>query len=263
MMGLRYGMPSLIEYNSIEENMILCKQLHLDFIELNMNMFYCLPENNDIEHLKQLKLKYDLRFTMHFPEEIDFGCYYREISEANIALFKRFANYGNQIGVEKINIHLQPGTLVTLPDKKVWSYEKYVNQYVIRLKQALKQLIKIAENYHIQICIENASVPPYLVPVFLKIADIDGLCFTYDIGHDAKANFNVEQLYKELDTKVKHMHLHDYDLKTDHQVLFKGIINLYDRLSFAKKNEMTVVIEIKSIESLMKSVENLKMRSLI
>ena len=32
------GMPSLIECSSLEENAILCRQLGLDFIELNMNL---------------------------------------------------------------------------------------------------------------------------------------------------------------------------------------------------------------------------------
>jgi len=38
---MQYGMPTLIETNSIEECAALCKELHLDFIELNMN----LPQN--------------------------------------------------------------------------------------------------------------------------------------------------------------------------------------------------------------------------
>ena len=36
-----FGMPTLIELNSIKENVELCKELNLNFIELNMNMPYC------------------------------------------------------------------------------------------------------------------------------------------------------------------------------------------------------------------------------
>ena len=38
---LDFGMPTLIELNSIKENVELCKELNLNFIELNMNMPYC------------------------------------------------------------------------------------------------------------------------------------------------------------------------------------------------------------------------------
>ena len=33
-----FGMPTLIETNSLEECAALCKNLQLDFIELNMNL---------------------------------------------------------------------------------------------------------------------------------------------------------------------------------------------------------------------------------
>lgn len=35
---LEFGMPTLIENCTLEENVALCRELELDFIELNMNM---------------------------------------------------------------------------------------------------------------------------------------------------------------------------------------------------------------------------------
>lgn len=35
---LRFGMPTLIELNRLEDTMKLCKKLNLDFFELNMNL---------------------------------------------------------------------------------------------------------------------------------------------------------------------------------------------------------------------------------
>ncbi|QVK17834.1 sugar phosphate isomerase/epimerase [Mycoplasmatota bacterium] len=261
-MKLKYGMPSLVEFNSIEENVLFCKKLQLDFVELNMNMFYCLPENNNIKKINLLRDKYQIDFTMHFPEEIDFGTFYEEVQDANIALFQRYVEYGAKIGVETINVHLLPGVRITLPDKIVWSYEKNIDKYITNLTEAFKKLIAIAKPYHIKVCIENTRVPSFLENVFLKLKNIEDLYFTYDIGHDAKSNYNVEPIYQKLGEKVKHMHLHDYDKVTDHQVLFKGIINLYDKLEFAKRNQMRVVIEVKTTEALKKSVENLLIRHL-
>ncbi|WP_259473503.1 hypothetical protein [Clostridium estertheticum] len=38
MKKIDFGMPTLIETNSIESCVKLCKELGLDFIELNMNL---------------------------------------------------------------------------------------------------------------------------------------------------------------------------------------------------------------------------------
>ncbi|HEY8364172.1 MAG TPA: sugar phosphate isomerase/epimerase [Haloplasmataceae bacterium] len=261
-MKMKFGMPTLIEYNSLEENMSLCNKLQLSFLELNMNFPYCLPENIDINKVKKLKDQYKLDFTMHFPEEIDFGSPYIEIQKANIDLFKRFLEYGSKLGVSKINIHVSSGVITTLPHKKVYMYELELDNYIKRLKKALEMLVKLAYPYQIDVCVENTICPPFMKKVFLSLKDIEGLAFTYDTGHDAKENFIMDPIYQILGDKVKHMHLHDYDKITDHQILFKGIINIYERIEFAKRNNMTVLIEVKTIEALSKSVENLKMRHL-
>ena len=40
-------MPILVEFHSLEENIELCHELNLDFIELNLDIPYCFPENMD------------------------------------------------------------------------------------------------------------------------------------------------------------------------------------------------------------------------
>lgn len=37
-MNIKFGMPTLIELSTISDCVKLCKELNLDFIELNMNM---------------------------------------------------------------------------------------------------------------------------------------------------------------------------------------------------------------------------------
>ena len=50
---MNFGMPTLVEYNSIYENTKLCKNLDLDFVELNLDLPYCFPENCDIKNRKE------------------------------------------------------------------------------------------------------------------------------------------------------------------------------------------------------------------
>ena len=262
-MKLKYGMPTLIEYNTLEENVKLCSELELSFIELNLGMSYCLPENNSIDNLIKLKEKHKLEFILYFPEEIDFGSPYREIQNANIALFKRFVDYGRKIGVPLINIHLLPGRRVILPDRDVWLNELRLDNYITLLKTIFKQLVDIADSHQILVCVENCVMPVFFKQVLSNLREVAGLYFTYNVGHDAKTNYILKSAFYNIGNRVKHIHLHDYDKNNDHQVLFKGIINLYDKLDFARKHKTRVLIEMKTVADLRTSVHNLKMRHLI
>jgi len=50
-----YGMPTLIEIKSLEDTISLCKELDLNFIELNMNLpQYQVEELEDTNHFIEL-----------------------------------------------------------------------------------------------------------------------------------------------------------------------------------------------------------------
>ena len=59
------GMPQLYEYDNIEDNLKLAKELGLDFIELNLNFGYCRKEMEQ-GTVKALLEKYGIRATLHF-----------------------------------------------------------------------------------------------------------------------------------------------------------------------------------------------------
>lgn len=67
-----FGMPTLIELNGLEETMVLCQELGLHFVELNMNLpQYQLNHLEKIEELKRLKDKYPLFYTIHLDENLN------------------------------------------------------------------------------------------------------------------------------------------------------------------------------------------------
>ena len=70
MQRVSYGMPQLIELNSVEENVRLCSQLGLDFIELNCNLPSCQPETMNVHYLNLLKDQYGIKsFILHFQQK--------------------------------------------------------------------------------------------------------------------------------------------------------------------------------------------------
>ena len=87
---MKLGMPILFEYDSIEENINLAKELNLDFIELNLNFGYCRYE---LEHNKELKNKLkeaSLETTIHFYDEADMASY-EEVFEGYFKLLKKYS----------------------------------------------------------------------------------------------------------------------------------------------------------------------------
>ena len=60
-MNIKFGMPTLIEKDNIVDNVLLCKELGLSFVELNMNLPYCMPENISSKELLAIKEKYGVQ----------------------------------------------------------------------------------------------------------------------------------------------------------------------------------------------------------
>lgn len=121
---LRFGMPTLIELDRLEDTMKLCKKLNLDFIELNMNspqfQIECL-ENT--EYLRSLMGQYQIRFTIHLDENLNVCDLNRAVAEAYIDTVERTIEVAKALDVYILNIHINHGVHFTLPGQKVYLFE--------------------------------------------------------------------------------------------------------------------------------------------
>ena len=104
-----FGIPTLIETNTLKDCAVLCKDLNLDFIELNMNLPQYQLQNIDVSHFNDVANKYGIFYTIHLDENLnisDFNSYiadgYRRTVVETIALAK-------DLGVSIINMHLSRG----------------------------------------------------------------------------------------------------------------------------------------------------------
>lgn len=69
---MEFGMPTLIENKNLSESASLCRELELDFIELNMNLpMYQVEEIGKIQNLKDIAAKYRIGYTIHLDENFD------------------------------------------------------------------------------------------------------------------------------------------------------------------------------------------------
>jgi len=259
-MSLRLGMPTLIEIEDISQTIKICQKLNLSFIELNMNLPFNLLENLDAKLVKILQKDSGIGFTLHLPDELDLAHFDSSIREGNVNCCRKAIEWAYDARVDLINLHINKGTYFTLPDKKVFIYERYEEQFLENIFESFKKISLLAGKNDIKICVENSEnfFIPYINKTLSKISQLSQISFTYDVGHDAKCEYKERDAIMRYENKIKHMHLHDFDGNTDHKKLFSGSIDIKDRLSFAKQKDMSVVIEVKTLEALIDSVNRIQ-----
>lgn len=252
---LKLGMPTLIETDTLEACAVLCKELGLDFIELNMNLPQYQTGAVDVAHFKAVADRYGLFYTIHLDENLnvsDFNPYiaegYRRTVAETIALAKK-------LGAPVLNMHLSRGVYFTLPDKKVYLFSEYKEPYLKSIRDFRQMCEEAIGGDDIRICIENCSGYPAFQKEALEIllaSPVFGL--TFDIGHNHSCGGADEPYILEHKAHLYHMHLHDASGRKDHLALGAGELDLGKYLALAKEQNCRIVLETKTIEGLKQSV---------
>lgn len=267
---ISYGMPTLIENKTLDDNIALCRKLGLSFIELNMNF----PEYqiDIIENDKQFYKKADeagIYYTIHLDENLDIADFnplvknaYLETVRRTIGVAKGFIGLKDKYGKKEqpltINMHMNHGIFITLPDRKVQMYERNFDTYI----NAFRAFVELCEEWigesDIKIAIENTSgFREYEKRAIEYMLEKDCFVLTWDIGH-SKATKEVDVPFiLQHKNKLKHFHIHDgkENPPMNHLALGDGEINLTGRLKLAEECNARCVIETKTIEALEQSVE--------
>lgn len=271
---LHFGMPTLIELNSLKENIELCKKLKLNFIELNMNipLFSVLgieDENNFelkkiIEELNFYQKEFGIYFTIHLDENFNFADSNIYIKNAYLKTLKAVIKNSKKINCPIINMHLNKGIYFTLPTEKVFLFEKYKEEFNNSLEEFIKFCNCEISDSNIFISIENTDGwTDFEKKSIKKILMNKNFSLTFDIGH-SQAIGNIDQNFiLKNKSKLKHFHIHDGTLPNvarkqfgkNHLQLGTGNINLKEKIYLAKETNSRCVIETKTVESLVESVK--------
>ena len=274
---LHFGMPTLIELNSLKENVELCKKLKLNFIELNMNipLFSVLgieDENNFelkkiIEELNFYQKEFGIYFTIHLDENFNFADSNIYIKNAYLKTLKAVIKNSKKINCPIINMHLNKGIYFTLPTEKVFLFEKYKEEFNNSLEEFIKFCNCENSDSNIFISIENTDGwTDFEKKSIEKILMNKNFSLTFDIGHSqAIGNIDQDFILKNK-SKLKHFHIHDGTLPNaatkqfgkNHLQLGTGNINLKEKIYLAKETNSRCVIETKTVDTLKKSVSYLK-----
>ena len=282
---MQYGMPTLIENQTLEQNIALCRRLGLSFIELNMNFpEYQLEQLERTDKLIEAAEKARIYYTIHLDERLDIADFNSVVSSAYLetvrrAIFaaKKLVPLKNAFGAAGVNssvsstkplilnMHMHHGIFITLPDRKTFMYERDFDKYIKsfeRFKNACEDWI---DGEDILITIENTDgFKDYEKQAVELLLKSPVFALTWDIGHSKAIGEKDVPFIKEHADRLVHFHIHDGTEipPKNHLALGDGNIDLQERLSFAKSRGARCVLETKTIAALEKSVEWLNQRSL-
>ena len=258
--NIKMGIPSMIELNTAEEAVSLCRDLGLSFVELNNNFPQFQPNALDAEELLRLSKEYGVTYTFHFDDNMSIADFNPYVADGYRQTVLDVIELAKKVGIPVLNMHLFKGAYYTMPEKRIFFFEAYEEDYLKNITLFRDRCQAAIGDSGIMICVENTDGFTEFQKKGLEIlleSPVFGL--TLDIGHNYCAGYVDEPFYKKHIHRLHHMHIHDSrEGKKDHQALGTGELDLQKYFALAEEHNCTVVLETKTIAGLRQSVEWLK-----
>lgn len=153
-----FGMPTLIENKNLEETVSLCRELGLQFIELNMNFpMYQVPQLEETGYLRELARQNNIYFTIHLDENLNVCDFNRLVADAYMETVERALKVAEEINAPLLNMHMNHGIYITLPDRKVRLFGEYQEEYMSSFRRFREMCERVVKDAGVKICIENTD----------------------------------------------------------------------------------------------------------
>ena len=267
---MQFGMPTLIENKTLEDNVNLCKSLGLKFIELNMNFpEYQVEKIEETERLLSLAKEAGIYYTIHLDENLNIADFNKLVSDAYLETVRRSIEvtkkllclrdkYGDVSQPLTLNMHMHHGIFITLPDRKVQMFDRDFDTYMKSFAVFKDKCEEWIGDSDIMIAIENTDgFRDYEKKAIEFLLESPVFGITWDIGHSKGIGEKDVPFIKEHADNLIHFHIHDgkENPPKNHLALGDGEIDLLDRLNLAKERNARCVLETKTIEALKNSVK--------
>ena len=253
------GIPSLLELPDPADCAALCRELGFQFVELNMDLPQYLPGEADLPALEGAAAKYDIFYTLHLPEGLDVCALDPNVAAGHRRTAEEALDLARELEAPVLNLHLPRGIHFTLPEGKVFLYERHRDRCLAALEDFRSLCEEKLAGTGARVCIENTTgfLPFQREWLELLLASpVFGL--TLDVGHDRRAEGEDRPVYAARRSRLRHIHLHDVREGKDHLPLGTGEVNAPAALALAEERNCRVVVETKTAASLRQSAKWLR-----
>ena len=266
---IQFGMPTLIENRTLEDNVALCSSLGLKFIELNMNFpEYQVDQLERTEELIRIAKQAQIYYTIHLDENLNIADFNQLVSDAYLETVRRSIEvakkllilrdqFGDRSQPLTLNMHMNHGIYITLPDRKVQMYDRDFDTYMRSFAAFRAKCEEWIGEDEIRIVVENTDgFREYEKKAIEYLLESPVFGLTWDIGHSKATREKDVPFILEHQEHLMHFHIHDgaENPPKNHLALGDGEIDLADRLRLAQSRNARCVLETKTVEALKNSV---------
>lgn len=254
---LKFGMPTLIEIPKLEQCAALCRELELSFVEMNMNLPQYQVQSMEPVPMKRIAREYGISYTIHLDENMNVADFNPLVAEAYRQTVLDTIDLAKELEIPVLNMHFPLGVYFTLPDRKVFLFGEYREQYLSSMERFRDVCTKAIGNSGIRICVENWSgYADWQIPALDALLESPAFGLTFDVGHNLCKGGVDEPIILARKEHLHHIHLHDVkDGKKDHQALGTGDLNIHKYLKLAQERSCSVVVETKTVKGLRQSID--------
>lgn len=247
---MKIGVSTLGLYPAKIENVLdFVTQHKLECLEIIMEYPYNTASGDDFS-------AHNLEISIHAPlSDINIASHIDKIRHASIEEIISSFKKANELEADCVTVH--PGSIPVMALKYT---EKILNYNL----ESLKYLESQAEDYGIRMCVENMPLLDRLLYSNIEVLyeDVSNeihSCITLDVGHAHNNAFSIGEMLSSDD--IHHINLSDNDGSRDmHDAL--GNQNIDFELLFNslenKKYEDVCVIEVNTVQQILKSIDYLK-----
>ena len=254
---LKFGAPTMVEMETLEQAVNVCAELNLDFLELNINFPQYTLNRLDVEKLRNFAQKKGIFYTLHLDDEMSIADFNPYIAEGYCRTVYDAIELSKTLGIPKLNMHLSRGAKYTLPDRVIYFFEAYEEEYLSRILTFREECEKRIGDSGIVVCVENtAGFLPFQQKAVELLLESPVFGLTFDIGHNYCSGDMDESFILSHRDRLQHFHIHDcVDGKKDHRTLGTGELDVQRYLDLAERLGCTAVVETKTVESLKTSMD--------
>lgn len=253
---VKIGAPTMVEMESIRQGAESCREMGLSFLELNINFPQFTLEKLDVAELKAIAEEFGIFYTLHLDDEMSIADFNPYVADGYCRTVYDAVELAKKLGIRKLNMHMSRGAKYTLPDRVIYFFEAYEEEYINRIRRFRDTCTEIIGDSGVMICVENtAGFLPFQRRAVEEMLESPAFGLTFDIGHNYCSGNMDEAWIRQNRNRLHHMHIHDAcDGKKDHRTLGTGELDIPGYMALAEETGSTVVLETKTLDALRESL---------
>lgn len=233
---------------SIKDIMDYIKSIKIEYVEIIKEYPYQEIDSDLIN-------SYDLKTSVHSPlSDINIASLNESIRKASVREIKDSIDLASKIDASVVIVH--PGHMAFL-------VREFKDELMQSSFKSLKECLKYAEEYGINLCVENMPEMDGMICKSLEelyeLTQKTGASIALDVGHAHSMGLSVDEMLKY--DNIGHIHLSDNDGSFDnHDAIGSKNIDFKSLFKGLKKRKFdgVCVIEVKEQDEILESLDYIK-----